>query len=448
MDVRSPRPHGRIGQKLMVVGGLTATIALVASCSSPAASTAQHDATGPITLQTWGDVKSIQTMFASYQAANKSTTQGTSLNVLSGGANDTDSIAKFRLELSAGKDIPDIMELNYSELAEFADSGVLGDLTGEIGPYLGNVTKAAQALTKYNRKSIAVPIQVNEKLWFYRSDLFAKAGIDPTKITTQADFITAGKQLQKVAPASYVWNIGPNPQQYQWGMIVSGNGASYSTKSPTCAITVGTDKGVAEAFHAMKDLRSSGVVASRIDDSTPQWQSGLADGTIASTLGASWLPTFLEQYAPDLKGKWAVANWPQIGGAIGGSEAGGAIFVITNASRHKTAAANFLTKTLMTASGASAYMKDNPSYIPNVTSLLEDPAVQNNPYFGQSLIKTYLDASNSYKIFPYDPAANKETTVLSAQLANYLSSSADSPASYLKTAQDQLTAQVGCPFTN
>jgi multiple sugar transport system substrate-binding protein len=325
---------------------------------------------------------------------------------------------------------------------------VLADLTGQIKPYLDNVTKAAQSLSEYKGKSIAVPIQVNEKLWFYRTDLFAKAGIDPTKVATQADFIAAGKQLQTVAPSSYVWNIGPNPQQYQWGMIVSGNGAAYSTKSPTCAVTVGTDKGVADAFQAMKDLRSSGVVASKVDDFTPQWQSGLADGTIASTLGASWLPTFLEQYAPDLKGKWGVTNWPEIGGAVGGSEAGGAIFVITNASKHKTAAANFLTKTLMTSSGASEYLKANPSYIPNVTALLEDPAVQNNAYFGPSLIKTYLDASNSYKIFPYDPAANKETTVLSAQLANYLSSTDESPASYLKTAQDQLTSQIGCPYTS
>jgi ABC-type glycerol-3-phosphate transport system substrate-binding protein len=204
---------------------------------------------------------------------------------------------------------------------------------------------------------------------------------------------------------------------------------------------------VADAYQAMKDLRDSGVVASSIDDFTPQWQSGLADGTVASTLGASWLPAFLEQYAPDLKGKWAVTTWPEIGGAVGGSEAGGAIFVIPDASKHKTEALDFLTKTLMTQKGAASYMKNNPSYIPNVTALLEDPSVQNNAYFGPSLIKTYLEASKNYKIFSYDPAANKETTELSAQLANYLSSSDKSPSSYLQTAQSQLTSQVGCPYT-
>ncbi|MBR7837243.1 extracellular solute-binding protein [Actinospica durhamensis] len=385
-------------------------------------------------------------MWGTYTAANPSTTKGQSLNVVSGGGSDTDSVSKFRLELSSGKNIPDITELNYDEVPEFVNSGALADISAAVTPDLGNVTTAAKTLTSYDGQTVAVPIQVNEKLWFYRADLFAKAGIDPAQVKTQADFVAAGKKLQAVEPGSYIWNLPASPAPYQWGMVVSGNGASYSTKSP-CAITVGSDPGTAQAFQAMKDLRNSGAVSTSIGDFTPQWQSALANGTLASTLSASWLPTFIEQYAPALKGKWAVAQWPEIGGAVGGSEAGGAVFVIPAASPHKAQALAFLTKTLMTASGASAYLQKNTAYIPNVTSLLQSPSVQDNSYFGPSLIKAYLAASSTYKVFPYDASNSAETTALGDQLANYLNSPATSPSSFLQTAQSQLASQVGCPYS-
>ncbi|WP_377267596.1 extracellular solute-binding protein [Peterkaempfera sp. SMS 1(5)a] len=437
----------RVPRAAFVALSAAATLLASTACSSSGSTGAQGGGSAALTLQTWGSVQSLQTMWGTYQAANASTTAGQSLSVVSGGGSDTDSVSKFRLELSSGKNIPDIMELNYGEVPEFVNSGALADISAAVAPDLGNVTSAAQALTKFDGKTVAVPIQVNEKLWFYRSDLFAKAGIDPASVKTQADFEAAGKKLQAVAPKSFIWNLPANPAPYQWGMIVSGNGASYSTQSP-CAITVGSDQGTAQAFQAVKDLRGSGVVSTSIGDFTPQWQSALADGTLASTLSASWLPTFIQQYAPDLKGRWAVAQWPEIGGATGGSEAGGAVFVIPAASKHKAQALDFLTKTLMTASGASAYMQKNPTYIPNVTSLLQSPEVQNNSYFGPSLIKAYLAASSTYKVFPYDPSNTAETTALGSQLANYLNSSDSSPSSFLQTAQNQLAAQIRCPYKN
>jgi len=442
------------GRRLVIASAVFVSVAaLLAGCASTPGSTtpagtsgaASPDAPGPIVLQAWGDVTGQQTMWTEYTTAFPDQSAGQTFQATSAGQNDSDAVAKLRLELSSGQDIPDIVQLNYSEVAEFAQAGVLADLGDMTSQYVGNVTQAAQTLMKYNNTVVAIPFEVKEKLWFYRSDMFQQAGIDVTTVKTQQDFIDAGKKLQQTFPNSYMWNIASNPQQYQWDMIVSGNGASYSTQSP-CAITVGTDQGLAQAFQAMKDLRNSGVVNPNFDEFTPEWQSGLADGTLASTLNASWLPQFLEQYAPDLAGKWAVTTWPQIGGADGGSEAGGSVFVIPAASQHKQESVQFLASMLMTQEGAASYVQANPSYIPNVVSLLNDPSVRNNAYFGTSLIDAYLAASQNYKLFPFDPASTTETTVLSAQLANYLASSDDSPTSYLQAAQTQLQSQVGCPW--
>ncbi len=423
-----------------------AVVAALAGCSTGTPKVASTAGPAALTLETWGSTQYANKQFRIYKTEFPTQSKGVSLKVTSAGQSDSDVVTQYRLALSSGKAVPDILELNYSDVAEFASAGLLANIGPELKPYLGNVSGAAKTLSQYHGKTIAVPYEVKEKLWFYRKDMFAAASIDPTKVKTQAEFIAAGKKLQAKYPQSYIWNIASNPQQYQWGMIMSGNGASYSTKSPTCQITVGSNAGVAKTFEAVKALRASGVVDVNVDDFTTAWQTGLADGTIASSLNASWFPPFLEQYAPKLKGKWGVTTWPEIGGAVGGSEAAGSVFVIPAKAKNKAAAVQFLASTLMTAKGAKPYALAE-SYIPNVVSLQSDPAITNNAYFGSSLLKAYKAADSGYKVFPYDPAFNSEQTVLSTALTNYLTSSDSSPKSALATAQQQLRSQLGCPYT-
>lgn len=417
---------------------------LLAACATPAG---DEESSGPITMQVWGDTAIAEAQFEQFRTVFPEESEGLSIEISSAGQNDSDSLEKFRLALAAGDDIPDILQLNYSAIPEFAEAGVLSDISSYTDVYVGNVTNAAQTLMKYDDKVIGFPYEVKEKLWFYRSDLFEQAGIDVADVKTQADFIAAGKQLQSVAPDSYMWNLGPNPEQYTWAMIVSGNGARYSEKDP-CEIVVGTDEGTAAAFQAIKDLRESGVVNPNFDDFSPEWQAALADGSLASTLLASWFPQFLQQYAPDLAGKWAVTTWPEIGGAEGGSESAGSVFVIPEGAKNKEAAAAFLSNSLMTTEGAQAFVDANPGYIPNVLELLDDPEFAENEYFGTSLIEAYKTAAEDYTIFPFDPAALKETAVLKDQMANYLASNESDPSSFLQQAQDQLDSQVGCPWTS
>jgi multiple sugar transport system substrate-binding protein len=420
-----------------------AMVLLATGCATPAAEA------GPVelTVQTWGDAVITQRMFGAYTAAYPDDAANQTFKISTGGASDGEAVDKFRLQLAAGEGIPDIVQLNYSALPEFAEAGILADVSPFVTDYLGNVTSAAQTLMQYKDQYLAFPYEVKNKLWFYRTDLFEQAGIDVSAVKTQEDFIKAGEALRAVAPDSSIWNIGPNPPEYVWAQIVSGNGARYSTQDP-CEFVIADDEGTAAAFQAMKDLRESGVVNTGIDDFSPEWQAGLADGTIASVPIASWFPQFLEQYAPDLAGKWAVTTWPSIGGAEngGGSGSAGSIFVIPEASQHKEEAAAFLAKLFMTKEGSMGFAEAQPGYIPNVTAALEDPSIKNNAYFGTSLVDAFEAASDAYAIFPYDPAALKETGVLQEQMVAYLASADQDPSAFLQAAQDELTAQVGCPY--
>ena len=442
----TPMLQNPIGRRAFLAGGTAAVAAALAGCGSTASNRVGTSAAPNAHLAglTWGDAKYMQNQFEIYRQNFPSQAKQQTLSVTVAGQNDSDAVTKFRLALSAHQNIPDLVELNYDEVAEFASQNQLTDISSYVSDYLPAMTSAAKTLMQYNGVYVAFPYEVKEKLWYYRKDMFAAAGIDPAKVKTQADFIAAGRTLQHKYPKSFMWNIAPDPQAYVLGEITSGNGAKVYDKNAS-KFVVDTDPGIRQAFMALRDLRESGVVATEFDDFTPDWQSALADGTLASVPIASWFSTFLPQYAPALAHKWGVTTWPQIGGAVGGSESGGSVFVIPAASPNKSAAARFLADTFMTKQGSVAVAKKFGE-IPNVIAAQQDPSVANDPYFGTDLITAFQAADKDYKLFGYDPAALTELTTVQTALANYLSGGTSNPAAALQTAQQQMAAQIGNPY--
>ncbi|HET8894864.1 MAG TPA: extracellular solute-binding protein [Gaiellaceae bacterium] len=409
------------------------------------ASAARHTQQTTISFQVWGTPTVAEKLFQQWQTTYPKDAKGTSLQMVNGGANDGDSVTKFRLELAAHSGVPDLVLLNKTEVPEFAVAGELTNLLPYIKSYLPGMTTAAKRLMTYNGGYLGVPYNINEKLWFYRKDLFAQAAIDPTKIHTMQQFIDAGKQLHAKFPNSYIWNIAASPQAYVLGELMSGNGSQVFNRK-TGKFVVATDPSIRAAFVALAQLRTSGVVNTQFDDFSPQWQSGLADGTIASVPIGSWLAEFLPMYAPKLANQWGVTVWPSIGGDAngGGSEAGGPVFVVPKAAKNKAAAMKFVEDMFMTKTGSLLTYKSGA--VPNVTAAQQSPAVNQDPYFGSSFIKAYQAASVHYKVLNYDPAALKEITILNNALDSFLASGSTDPTSYLQTAQQELTSQIGNPY--
>ncbi len=438
---RDSGPRGRLiaSFTLLVLVGT----AIYAATSASAARRTQQTTT--ISFQVWGTPTVAEKLFKQWQTTFPKDAKGTSLQMVNGGANDGDSVTKFRLELAAHSGVPDLVLLNKTEVPEFVVAGELTNLLPYIKSYLPGMTTAAKRLMTYNGAYVGVPYNINEKLWFYRKDLFAQAGIDPTKIHTMQQFITAGKQLHAKIPNSYIWNLAATPQAYVLGELMSGNGSQIFDQK-TGKFVVATDPGVRAAFTALAQLRASGVVDTQFDDFSPQWQSGLADGTVASVPIGSWLAEFLPMYAPKLANQWGVTVWPNIGGDAngGGSEAGGPVFVVPKAAKHKAAAMKWVEDMFMTKQGSLITYKSGA--VPNVTAAQQSPAVDKDPYFGSSFIKAYQAASVHYKVLNYDPAALKEITILNNALDSFLASGSSDPTSYLKTAQQELASQIGNPY--
>jgi ABC-type glycerol-3-phosphate transport system substrate-binding protein len=359
------------------------------------------------------------------------------------GSSDEETMAKLRLVLASGGELPDILYLNYREVPELAP--MLADLTGPLSDIWSDVDPGAQKVATFDGRVVGVPYSVNYQTWFYRKDLFAKAGIDPAAVRTQADFIAAGKQLLAKLPGHYIWNLGSSPQSYAYGLIMSGNGAKFLDKAePGCSFVVATDPGVRKAFQALKDLQDAGVLAP-VSDFTPEWEQAIANGTVSSMLSASWLSIFIPQYAPDQKGLWGVAPWPEIGGAVGGTDDGGSLFLVPDKAPHRDAAIAFLKAAYLTKETNLARYQAT-GLRPVLLSAAADPVyTAGNDYFGPALPAFLSAAGATVKVFPFDPEAIRETAAVLQGLITYLTTNTPLDK-VLADTQAEMTSTIGCPY--
>lgn len=404
---------------------------------------ASATASGPahLTWMTWGTTSHLQEVLNDLFKAEPALAQKFDVKFVLGGAGDPDVANKLRLDMAANSNFPDISQLNYTQLPEFAANGLAQNLESVYtGKILDNLFQATKALARYDGKYVAFPSQIKTKLWYYRKDLFDKAGIDPAKITNLNDFIAAGKKLHAMFPNSYIWNIGNPIAGYDLGMVVSGNGAKYFNSQGH--YIVNTDPGVREAFTMFKTLLDSGVTVN-IQDFTPDWEKAFANGTIASSLISNWFSEFLPGYAPKEAGKWAVAQWPTLGGANGGSEAGGSVQIVVSKSRNVKAAEALLSEVFFTDQGALASYTaiKNPPVIRSAwnQAIFHKP---DNYFVGTTFLDQDKVALDTYRLQQFGPHSDKERSIMNDALTQYLFGHQSLDA-VLNQAESTLNNQIG-----
>lgn len=361
------------------------------------------------------------------------------------GKQPVDVAQKMRLSMAANAEISDVVNITYPMLMEFVLSGAIEDLSDVYAPYKDKLIPAALDCVTVNGKQYAFINQIKPKSWFYRKDMFDAAGIDPAKIKTTDDFIAAGKKLQSKYPKSYIWNIGPNIAHYNLGMVLSGNNGKFINEKNEYIVS--KDPGVRAAFEDFKKIVKSGVVAP-INDFTPDWEKGFADSTIASSLISVWFRdvAYLPKWAPDQAGKWAVAQWPEIGGAVGGSNEGAGILVIPKKAKNKEAAKKIMELLTLSKDGNIAHYMAVSTTHPIHKEAMSDPRVKKaDPYFGDSLNPAIEEALKSFKLMPSTPASDREFQIMNSALVKYLTTNI-SLDDVLKEAESELKSQIGNPF--
>lgn len=390
---------------------------------------------------TWGSTATIEEYTKNFFEANPDLADKYEIEWVVGGEGDSDVAQSVRLALSSGEYVADFVQLNYTQVPEFAESGVLTDISDTVDAYAENIAEGALKLTNYKDDMVAFPFELKPRVWYYRSDIFEEAGIDVSQIKTTDDFIEAGKAVQKIYPDKYIWNLGSDVSPYSYYMTLSGNGAAFTDEDGNYVLT--EDEGTRKTLEDYKKMVDSGVIMNVSDWST-DWQSALADGTLVSMLSASWMAqdSLLPTYAAGQEGLWACAQWPEIAGSTGGSDAGGSVFVIPEFSEHKDEAKELLGAMTLSEEGTLAIWDSIKSYPINTKAMESGKLQSENAFFGPSLVEAEKTAIENLNIFQYTPKAMAESDIV----VPYFTKAVNGEISIddaLAMAQEDLEVQLG-----
>ncbi|HXW78657.1 MAG TPA: extracellular solute-binding protein, partial [Acidimicrobiales bacterium] len=353
-----------------------------------------------------------------------------------------------------------------TEVPEFAAAGLLADTGPYLKPVIDNLYAGAVNTSQYAGAWVAFPYSVNSKLFYYRSDLFSQAGIDPQAIQTVDDYLAAGQKFTTKFPGQYIQNVYTSPPQYLFDNVMSAFYpiSFYNRAAGKWDIT--SDPAFASAFEFIRQLTT---IAYPVDDFTKDWPTAISNGKITGFLGDNWLRAFIPGYAGlAQKGLWRAIPWPQLNPYLAdqryGSDAGGAVYVVPEGAPNKTLALEVLAHQFANETGALAAFRATNfppmlksvegevlSYIKSSTkaSSMSETDWEELPqnYFPSDYYATEFSTYNYARAFGFDPSSLKEVFTIAQPWYDKVTGSKVSISSILEGLQSDMESQIGNPFT-
>lgn len=266
----------------------------------------------------------------------------------------------------ASNDAPDVIETGNTQVAQFAQSGGLLDLSDKVDDLGGkNWLKGLAEPGVYEGKQYGIPYYAANRVVIYRTDLFKEGGIDATAVKTRDQWIAATKKLN-TGDTQGIYLPGQN--WYTLTGFVWDEGGDLATESG------GKWKGTLDSPEAIRGmefyekLQALGKGPRDSDEANPPQADVMAKGKVAQVISTPGGANVVIQNNPALKGK--LGFFPIPGKAAdkpGAVFTGGSDLVIPTASTKQDAAYTFVKE--LTGDTWQKKLAVAMSYVPNKTTL-------------------------------------------------------------------------------
>jgi len=354
--VRPPVPP-----RLLAALAVLALVGPTACSSSPASS---QEASGPAKVTVWIMRDSVTDGYLQrFKADFEATHAGTTLDVQ---IQEWDGIGQKITSALASKDAPDVIEVGNTQVAQYAASGGVKDLTAKVGDLNGaDWIPGLAEPGKIDGKQYGIPWYAANRVVIYRKDLFAQAGIT-TPPKTREEWIAATEKL----------NTGGNEGIYLSGQtwyalagFVWDEGGDLAVKGADGKWQGALDTPQAQAAIAFyRRLQALGKGPKDSDEAKPLQAEVFARGNTAQVISTPGGANAILKANPALKDKLGFFPIPgKTAGKPGAVFTGGSDLVIPEASRHQTAAYEVV-KALAGDRWQSDMAKEM-SYVPNRAAL-------------------------------------------------------------------------------
>ncbi len=303
----------------------------------------------------------------------------------------TTEYTKLQNAVKAGSGAPDVAQIEYYALPQFALSGALANLQDYgLGSLKGDYSAAVWDSVDINGQLVGLPQDTGPMALFYNKKIFDKYQLKVP--ATWADYVADAQKLHAANPSEYITNDTGDPG-FVTSMIWDAGGKPF-TVSGTTNVTINLQDDGSKKFAGTWNQLIQGGLLSPISSWSNQWYTGLGNGTIASLITGAWMPGNLESGVPTGSGDWRVAPMPTwtAGGAAATAENGGSSDAVLKQSKNPLVAAGFL-QFMNDGDGSTIFA--NEGGFPSQNSILSSASFQNAApaYFGGQQINQVLSAA-------------------------------------------------------
>ncbi len=372
------------------------------------------DAGGTVTVWAWEPtLKQVVTAFQTKYPKVK-------VNLVNAGTGDKQYTA-LQNAIAAGKGVPDLAQIEYYALPQFALGKSLTDLgsfgAGELD---GTFTPGPWASVKSGGTIYGLPMDSGPMALFYNKKVFDTHGI--TVPTTWDEYVAAARKLHAADPKAYITS-DTGDAGFTTSLIWQAGGKPFTVDGTNVKVNL-ADPGSQKFSTLWQQLVSEKLLAP-VTGWSDAWYKGLGDGTIATLVIGAWMPANLETGVAPAKGDWRVAPMPQwTAGGTATAENGGSSLAIPKAGTNNALAYGFLK--YATAGEGVKIRLDNGAF-PATTADMKSDAFLNKefPYFGgQKANQIFAQSANGvvpgWSYLPFQVYANSifNDTVGKAYVSN------------------------------
>ncbi|MEU7867271.1 sugar ABC transporter substrate-binding protein [Dactylosporangium sp. NPDC049140] len=404
-----------ISRRSLLFGAASAAALLVAGCGSddnggdggakPAGASdadiqAALDAGGSITVWAWEPT--LKQVVADFQTKYPKV----KVTLTNAGTGDKQYTA-LQNAMKAGSGVPDLAQVEYYALPQFALGKQLDDLGGYGSAKLdGTFTPGPWGAVHSGGTLYGLPMDSGPMALFYNKDVFDKHGVAVP--TTWDQYYEAAQKLHSADPKVYITS-DTGDAGFTTSMIWQAGGRPYKVDGTNVGVDF-SDAGT-KKFTTMWQKLIDGKLLAPVNGWSDGWYKGLGDGTLATLVIGAWMPANLESGVKDANGKWRVAPMPQweAGGKVV-AENGGSSLAMPKLGGNKNLAYAFMKYATVDAGAQSR--ADNGAF-PATTAQLSAAAFRDKefPYFGgQKVNQVLADAAgqvaSGWSYLPFQVYAN------------------------------------------
>lgn len=355
---------------------------------------------GELTVWAWDPT--VEPIAEAYMEAH----DGVTIEVVNAGTGN-DQYTALQNAIAAGSGVPDLAQIEYYALPQFAIGESLADVS-ELGAAEldGTFTPGPWSAVQQGEGIYGLPLDSGPMALFYNATVFEEHGIEVPE--TWDAYVEAARALHEADPSIYITN-DTGDAGFTTSMIWQAGGQPYTVDGTDVTIDF-TDEGSTAFAETWQQLVEEELVAP-ISSWSDEWYQGLGDGTIATLTIGAWMPGNFESGVPDAAGDWRVAPMPQwTEGASDTAENGGSAMSVTEASENKALAYDFLE---FASAGDGVQIRLDGGGFPATVADLESEEFlsQESEYFGGQKINEVLaqsaaDVVEGWQYLPFQVYAN------------------------------------------